>query len=212
MRQRLDFLYDQPEINALLEGEQFSLAFFDVNMPGYGSQFSANDLAQMYPQTRFCVLGGDTTMRLDMVPVQPQTAAPASFRPTAPIRPQMVAAVNQGGRNLSDLMQAVEQVHLPEQDAPNLTGRQLDVLRLVREGKATKEIARQLGLAVPTVKTHLAALYRQLGVRNRVEAAMTQTAPPPSAVVRTFPTPRANAPTLGLACVPIASLALRAVR
>ena len=178
--------YNDPEINALLEGEQFSLAFFDANMPGYGVQFSANDLAQWYPQTRFFVLGGDTAMRLDTVPVQQQPA----IRPTAALRPQMVVAMDRGSRNLSDLMQVVEQVQLPEQVSPSLTGRQLDVLRLVREGKATKEIARQLSLAVPTVKTHLAALYRQLGVRNRVEAAMMQTAPAQSAVVRAFPTQR----------------------
>jgi DNA-binding NarL/FixJ family response regulator len=53
-----------------------------------------------------------------------------------------------------------------------LTARQVDVLRLLAEGRSTKDIARRLGLAVPTVKTHLAALYRQLGVRNRVEAVI----------------------------------------
>lgn len=58
--------------------------------------------------------------------------------------------------------------------ATPLTGRQQDVLALLREGRSTKEIARRLDLAVPTVKTHLAALYRQLGVRNRVEAVMKQ--------------------------------------
>lgn len=58
-----------------------------------------------------------------------------------------------------------------------LTGRQNDVLHLLREGRSTKEIARRLGLAVPTVKTHLAALYRQLGARNRVEAVMNSAAP-----------------------------------
>ena len=37
------------------------------------------------------------------------------------------------------------------------------------------------------MKTHLAALYRQLGVRNRVEAAMQQSVPATSAVVSQFP-------------------------
>ncbi len=188
--------YNEPEINALLEGEQFSLAFFDANMPGYGTQFTANDLAQWYPQTRFFVLGGDTAMRLDRVAVQPSVSA----RPAATLRPPVLAGMGGGGRNLADLMQVVEQVQLPNQvqlaepGTPSLTGRQIEVLRLVREGKATKEIARQLNLAVPTVKTHLAALYRQLGVRNRVEAAMMQTAPTQSAVVRAFPTQRPEMP------------------
>lgn len=67
----------------------------------------------------------------------------------------------------------------PEAQTP-LTARQHDVLRLLREGRSTKEIARRLNLAVPTVKTHLAALYRQLGARNRVEAVMKAVAPRPS--------------------------------
>ena len=52
----------------------------------------------------------------------------------------------------------------------NLTGRQHDVFRLLAEGCATKTIARRLDLAVGTVKVHLAAIYRQLGVRGRLEA------------------------------------------
>ena len=53
-----------------------------------------------------------------------------------------------------------------------LTARQADVLNLLAEGRSTKDIARRLGLAVPTVKTHLAAVYRQLGARNRLQAVV----------------------------------------
>lgn len=51
-----------------------------------------------------------------------------------------------------------------------LTGRQRDVLRLLAEGRSTKDIARSLDLAVSTIKVHLAAVYRTFGARNRVEA------------------------------------------
>ncbi len=51
-----------------------------------------------------------------------------------------------------------------------LTDRQRDVFRLLQEGCATKTIARRLDLAVGTVKVHLAAIYRALGVRGRLEA------------------------------------------
>jgi DNA-binding NarL/FixJ family response regulator len=53
-----------------------------------------------------------------------------------------------------------------------LSRRQLDVLRCLCDGLATKEIARRLNLGEGTVKIHLAALYRTLGVRNRVEAVL----------------------------------------
>ena len=51
-----------------------------------------------------------------------------------------------------------------------LTGRQQDVLRLLAEGRSTKDIARTLDLAVSTIKVHLAAVYRAVGAHNRVEA------------------------------------------
>jgi DNA-binding NarL/FixJ family response regulator len=52
----------------------------------------------------------------------------------------------------------------------HLTDRQVEVFNLLSEGCATKTIARRLGLAVGTVKVHLAAIYRILGAHNRVEA------------------------------------------
>ena len=54
-----------------------------------------------------------------------------------------------------------------------LTGRQLDVLRAMMKGKCNKAICRELNLAEPTVKNHVTAILRQLGVRNRVEAVVT---------------------------------------
>jgi DNA-binding NarL/FixJ family response regulator len=64
--------------------------------------------------------------------------------------------------------------HQPRIGRPpqRLTGRQYDVLRHLERGRSTKEIARRLGLSVGTIKVHLASIYRTLGARNRVEAAM----------------------------------------
>lgn len=53
-----------------------------------------------------------------------------------------------------------------------LTERQLDVLRLIIQGKPNKIIARELQLSEGTVKIHLASIYRALNVSNRTEAAM----------------------------------------
>lgn len=54
-------------------------------------------------------------------------------------------------------------------DAP-LSGRQREILRLIALGKSNKEIASELGLATGTVKQHVYALFRKLGVRNRTTA------------------------------------------
>jgi len=53
-----------------------------------------------------------------------------------------------------------------------LTERQVDVLRLLSQGKPNKLIARDLGISEGTVKIHLAAIYRALNVRNRTEAVV----------------------------------------
>ena len=53
-----------------------------------------------------------------------------------------------------------------------LTPRQLDIWRAAARGLPNKLIARELGIAEATVKTHLTAVYGVLGVRNRTEAAI----------------------------------------
>ncbi|HEY7301111.1 MAG TPA: response regulator transcription factor [Xanthobacteraceae bacterium] len=53
-----------------------------------------------------------------------------------------------------------------------LTGRQLDVLRAMMKGKCNKAICRDLNLAESTVKNHIGAILKKLGVRSRVEAVL----------------------------------------
>lgn len=55
---------------------------------------------------------------------------------------------------------------------PTLTQRQRDVLRCLREGKSNKQIAYELGLSEGTVKIHVTAVMRSLGVRNRTQAVI----------------------------------------
>lgn len=52
------------------------------------------------------------------------------------------------------------------------TARQQDVAALLAQGLPNKMIARQLGLHEGSVKVHLAAIYRRLGVANRTQAAL----------------------------------------
>jgi DNA-binding CsgD family transcriptional regulator len=52
-----------------------------------------------------------------------------------------------------------------------LTAREREILALVAEGLRTAAIARHLGIAENTVKSHCTNAYRKIGARNRVEAA-----------------------------------------
>jgi DNA-binding NarL/FixJ family response regulator len=52
-----------------------------------------------------------------------------------------------------------------------LSGRELDVARLVAVGRTNQEICDELFLSLSTVKTHLASIQGKLSVRNRVEIA-----------------------------------------
>jgi DNA-binding transcriptional LysR family regulator/DNA-binding CsgD family transcriptional regulator len=54
-----------------------------------------------------------------------------------------------------------------------LTSRQLDVLRLLADGKSTREIATELRLSETTVRNHIAGLMSALGVHTRLQAVIT---------------------------------------
>jgi DNA-binding NarL/FixJ family response regulator len=54
----------------------------------------------------------------------------------------------------------------------DLTGRERQVLLLVVEGLANKQIARRLGISEKTVKGHLTNLFQRIGVADRTQAAL----------------------------------------
>jgi DNA-binding NarL/FixJ family response regulator len=91
----------------------------------------------------------------------------------------------------AQVLRAVEVVHKGELAAPrqllrwhllsqnenpkigDLSVRQREILELVVEGLSNTEIAGRLYLSESTIKQHLRAVYKELGVHNRTEAAKT---------------------------------------
>lgn len=69
----------------------------------------------------------------------------------------------------------LRQLRKPRASTPEtgetLTARELDVARLVADGKTNDEVAATLFISVGTVKTHVAHIQRKLNVRNRVGVA-----------------------------------------
>ena len=62
------------------------------------------------------------------------------------------------------------QTHEVSAPPAHLTPRQAEVLRLLEQGRSTKQIAQELHLSTETVKNHVRHLLRALGVNSRLEA------------------------------------------
>ena len=63
---------------------------------------------------------------------------------------------------------------------PRLTPRQVEVLRLLEQGRSTKQIAAELHLSIETVRNHIRRLFRALGVHSRLEAVAAARVASPS--------------------------------
>ena len=66
------------------------------------------------------------------------------------------------------LMREIRAPESPEK----LTEREVDVLRLLAQGMANKEIAQALVIGEKTVKTHVSSILSKLGVASRTQAAL----------------------------------------
>jgi len=86
---------------------------------------------------------------------------PAVYNAVAPSPVPSALSVSQEERNT----EIIERL--------GLSPRQVDVLRLLTSGQSNKIICRELDLAESTIKTHLLALFRKLGVGSRTEAVVT---------------------------------------
>jgi two-component system, NarL family, response regulator LiaR len=90
--------------------------------------------------------------------------------------PELVSAIKsaaEGQVQLSPKAAArlMREIRAPE-SPEKLTEREVDVLRLLAQGKANKEIAYMLGIGAKTVKSHVSSILSKLGVASRTQAAL----------------------------------------
>jgi DNA-binding NarL/FixJ family response regulator len=69
-------------------------------------------------------------------------------------------------------MRPAGSLSITEESSRGLTSRQQEIATLLMNGHSNKEIGMRLGLAEITVKTHLTAIFRLLGVVNRTQAVV----------------------------------------
>jgi two-component system, NarL family, response regulator DevR len=90
---------------------------------------------------------------------------------------ESIRAVHRGQAVLAPQVagQVIERMRRPQQAEerlPALNTSQVAILRLISRGYSNREIAAEVHLSENTVKTHIQEIFRKLGVRNRVEAAI----------------------------------------
>ncbi len=145
----------------------------DLSMPDLDGIEVTRRVAAVSPETRVVVFtsfsdrdrivqaldAGAVGYQLkDAEPDELHAAIQAAARGEAPITPRAAAAL------LAERRDRPADVHL--------TAREREVLGLVVEGLANKQIARRMGISEKTVKGHLTNLFQRIGVADRTQAAL----------------------------------------
>jgi DNA-binding NarL/FixJ family response regulator len=147
------------------------LLLLDLHMPGMLGAPTIREVAKTHPQLPVVVLSADEN---ESTVHQVIAAGALGYIPksaTAAVMQSAIRLVLSGGIYLpAQLIMAMNGAS-HSRGPSKLTERQLDVLRLLVDGMANKEICRRLNLSEGTVKVHIAAVFRALNVNNRTEAA-----------------------------------------
>jgi len=149
------------------------LALVDLNMPGLPGVHGIIEFRTRFPDIPLVVLSASESP-LDIRSVL--DAGALGYIPKASTTAVMLSALQQvlaGEVYSPHLSDEADNSFLSGATSENrLTTRQIEVLRLMQQGHPNKTIARKLGLTEGTVKVHVAAIFRALGVRNRTEAVL----------------------------------------
>ena len=160
----------------LAQKTDWDLVLLDLNMPGaYG--FSGLVLLRgQYPQIPVLMVSAQEDAA---VVVRAREFGASGFIPKSSSLPsiqQGVNAVLAGDTWWPEQSQAAASLSAEAKAASaglaSLTPQQFRVLTMVCDGLLNKQIAYQLGVSEATVKAHVTAMFRKLGVRTRTQAAL----------------------------------------
>lgn len=166
-------------IQQVTSDDSFELIVLDLNLPGAAGLSCLKQVRSAAPLTPVIVVSGvdDPATMGDVV-----MAGAAGYVPKSAPRQVLIDAIRlvmTGGTYLPaaavialrDRRAGVPAI--PDDSGPRkLTSRQRRVLSLLSQGMSNKHIARTLELSEITVKAHVSALLRKLGVANRVQAVI----------------------------------------
>lgn len=173
----VDVVHNHTELQAKADGNTpYDLILTDLAMPGMAWHESLRLLKEHNPETPVVVLSAvyDREIVLQAVDI-----GAAGFIPKTSSNKIILSAIHlilSGGLYLpSELLHdATQKVTTAAGEVKSLlTPRQLDVLRLMGQGKPNKIIARELDLSEGTVKLHVTAILKALNVINRTGAVIS---------------------------------------
>lgn len=155
------------------------LVMLDLLMPGMSGLEIVGTLVKVSPKSRVVLLTASESAEDLLEAVK----AGASGYMTKDIpMPRLVSAMHDvldggaavspamGGKLFSELRELLRHNGVATRGRTDLTGRELEVLTLVGEGKTSKEIADDLYISENTVRNHVRNILDKLGMKSRFEA------------------------------------------
>jgi DNA-binding NarL/FixJ family response regulator len=171
---------DGAEAVELASRASADLVLMDLKMPGINGVEATRRICALYPMTRVLVL---TTFDDDEWIFDAIRAGASGYLLKDTPREKVIEAIRGtvGGKSYVDplvLGKVLDQV-ANRQEQPSilltakLTGREVDVLRLIARGLSNSEIAESLHLSEGTIRNHVSAIFSKLNVSDRTQAAIT---------------------------------------
>jgi DNA-binding NarL/FixJ family response regulator len=157
----------------LAEETRPDVVLMDLSMPVMDGVEATRRILAANPDARIVVL----TSFSDAAQVSAALAAGAVGYLLKDCEPEdLLAAVRSAAAGHVPLDPRVARVLLPNASSGRpedaMSPREMEVLRLVAQGLANKQIGRALGISERTVKAHLGRVFRQIGVADRTSAAL----------------------------------------
>jgi DNA-binding NarL/FixJ family response regulator len=176
---------DATEALAMLESDGYHVVLADIRLPGRDGLEMLKDIRSAHPDIPVVMLTGYDDPEY-VKGALAEGAAGYLLKDSTPedltqaIRVALTGSGNvlspRAVRNLFDRNARSDMGGSSEKADPGLTRREIDILEFLAQGYSNREISRALFLSEKTVKAHLAAVFRKLGVSNRTKAAMAAVA------------------------------------